>query len=637
MSSRQESGVGQPTPQSAGAGAEEASPVIEAPTGLIRKALYVLTPDEKRQLALLAPAVVVMAILETIGIASIVPFLGLLSNPNAIAESELLSWAYAFGAFSSRESFFFAVGLGVLLILTTGNAFSALTTWGLLRFSWMRNHSLSLRLLGAYLGRPYAYFLTRNTSQLSQKLLAEVQQVTSGVFVAAMKLVARLMVVIFILGALLALDPVMALGVGVVFGGVYGSLFFVVRSKLTRLGKQRLDANRSRYRLAAEMLTGIKEVKLAGLEQTFLERYGVPSHAYASAMATNQIIAQLPRFALETIAFGGVMLLVLFSLRTGKELSSTLPVLGVYAFAAYRILPSLQQVFAGLSGLRTNAVALDSIIEDIPSVARDPDASRAVQRLPFTDALTLKDVRFRYEGADEDVLKGVSLTQRSGDWVALVGPTGSGKSTLVDVLLGLLEPSSGELVIDGARLYPGKMAAWQANAGYVPQQIFLADDTVARNIAFGAPEGAVDQERLEHAARVAQIHGFIVDELPEGYATRVGERGIRLSGGQRQRLGIARAIYREPRFLVLDEATSALDNDTEARFFEALREALGDVSVVSIAHRLTTTRSFDCIFVLEKGRVVEHGTYEELLDRSPHFAGLESERQNLPSPERAAG
>jgi ABC-type multidrug transport system fused ATPase/permease subunit len=620
-----------PTPASIAGGAEADDVHAVAddgvrPVGLLRRLFYVLSPAEKRQLWMLLPAVIVMALLDAAGLASIVPFLGLLADPDAIENSAVLGWAYSAGGFTSSKGFFFAVGLAVLGILTFGNLFSAATTYALLRFSWMRNHSLSMRLLRGYLRRPYGYFLTQNTSQLAQRILAEVQQVVAGIVVASMQLSARLVVVAFVLVALVLLDPMMAVGVGAAFGVVYGALFMIVRRRLTLLGKRRIDANRERFRLAAEMLTGIKEVKLAGLEEVFLSRYAQPSFAFANTVAEKQVIAQLPRFALETIAFGGVIVIVLYLLRSGQGLTDVLPVLGVYAFAAYRMLPSLQQIFAGLSGLRAAAASLDALVEDLPPATDEDELPRAeVAPLPFEEELRLENVSFRYENADTDALAEIDLSLRPGEWVALVGPTGSGKSTLVDVLLGLLVPERGRLIVDGTPVSEAMLAAWSANAGYVPQQIFLADDTVAHNIAFGDEADEVDRERLEHAAKVAQIHDFITEELPGGYDAMIGERGVRISGGQRQRLGIARAVYRRPRFLVLDEATSALDNETEARFFDALHGALRDVSVISIAHRLSTTRTFDRIHVIERGRIVDSGTYDELATRSALFASVREE------------
>ncbi len=595
--------------------------------------LGVLSPKEKRQLLLLTPAVVVMALMDVAGIASIVPFLGLLSDPDAIENSRALSWLYAELAFETRESFFFAVGLGVLLVLTLGNAFSALTTWGLLRFSWMRNHSISVRLIETYMRRPYAWFLTQNTAQLGQKVLAEVQAVVSGIIVQLINLSARAVVIVLVLCTLLAIDPLMAVGVGLGFGGIYGTLFWAVRRRLAVISKERVVAGQARYRLANEMLAGIKEVKLAGLESTFLRRYAEPSRAYSDVVARNQTLTQLPRYALETVAFGGVLVMVLFVLRTGRQLNDVLPVVGLYAFASYRMLPGLQQVFAGVASIRANLTALEVLVAELGSGPRAPAPQLA--ELAFDHEVALERVSFAYEGVGKPALDDVNLSIGRGEWIALVGPTGSGKSTLVDLLLGLLRTTEGTVCVDGEPITDANLTAWQRSVGYVPQQIFLADDTIARNIAFGDDDVAVDEARLQHVAQVAQIHAFIEQELPLGYRTEVGERGVRLSGGQRQRLGIARALYREPKFLVLDEATSALDNDTEARFFEDLRSSLDGVSVVSIAHRLSTTRVFDRIYVVEAGQIVDAGSFEELSRRSPVFASRGAGRAVVPEEQAA--
>jgi len=589
--------------------------------GVLAKLVDVLSKEERRDLMFLAPAVVVMAVLDTVGLASIIPFLGLLSDPSAVEQHRVLSWAYETFAFASKESFFFAVGVGVLGVITTGNAFAALTTWQLLRFSWMRNHSLSLRLLDAYLARPYAYFLTTNTAELANKILTEVQQVVAGIVVQVVQLLARGVVVVFILIALVVMDPLMAIGTGTILGGLYGGLFYVVKGRVKQLGKKRLGANQARFKIASEMLTGIKEIKLGGFEKAMLARYAEPSSRFADAFSAAQALAQVPRYALETVAFGGILTMVLYLIRDGRGLVDVLPVIGLYAFAALKMLPGLQTVFAGLTNVRANLAALDAVLRDLP---RDPSmlasAEPDVAALPYERETALSDVRFVYPRTEREVLAGIDLTIARGTWVAFVGPTGSGKSTLVDILLGLLVPTSGTVSVDGRALDAQNLRAWQQNLAYVPQQIFLADDTVARNICFGEPAAEIDMERVKRAAEVAQIAEFIERDLPKGYDTDVGERGIRLSGGQRQRLGIARALYRQPKLLVLDEATSALDGATEERFFTALRETHRHCTVISIAHRLTTTRDFDRILVLEKGRVVEEGRYTEMREKSAYFA-----------------
>ncbi len=593
-----------------------AQPTVD---GVWRKILFVLSPAEKRQLWLLLPAMIVMAVLSTVGVASIVPFLGLLSDPDAIERSELLHYLYETLEFEQRESFFFFVGVLVLVILTLSNGFSAATTWALLRFSWMRNHTLSVRLLHVYLRRPYAFFLQRNTSQLAQKLLSEVQTAITGVVVQALNLVARALVIVGIIVALLLIDPAMAVGLGLTFGGTYGGLFFMARKRMSQIGERRVTSNRSRYKIADELFASIKELKLAGLESRYLEHFATSSLTFSEANASARIIAQLPRYALESISFGSVLLMILFMLYRGNDLTGVLPILGLYAFASYRLLPALQQVFSGMALVRANLASLDDIIVDLPRFESLPLSSPRAERMAFEVAVELEGVSYRYDGAERDALDEITLAIRRGEWVALVGPTGSGKSTLVDVLLGLLEPTGGVMQVDDEVVTASRLGAWQQCAGYVPQQIFLADDSVRSNIAFGEDDDDVDDEWLTTVAGVAQIGEFIESELPEGWETVVGERGVRLSGGQRQRLGIARALYRRPDLLVLDEATSALDNDTEARFFERLRASLSDVSVVSIAHRLTTTRGFDRIYVIEAGQIVDEGTFSELCARNPHF------------------
>jgi len=592
------------------------------PQGVLRQVWAILSPADRRQLYFLAPAMVLTAFLETAGVASIVPFMALLSEPGAIDRQPILAWAYEWFRFTTRESFFFVIGLAVLGLITVGNVVSAATTWALLRFSWMGNHTLSLRLLESYLARPYAYFLGQNTSGLISNLFNEVQSVVSGILVTMLQLAARSVVMIGVLGALLWLDPLMAVGVGVVFGGLYGSIFLVVRRRLRTSGQERQRANKARHKVGVEALTGIKELKLYGLEYIVAQAYSVPSKRFASLQATTSVIGSIPRFALETIAFGGVLVIVLGLLARGQPLSGALPMLGLYAFAAYRMLPGLQIVFSGMTQIRFSMAALDLLHRDLE---RERPAQRPpppVSPVAFVDKLEVRDVRFRYSDAQSDVSRGVTLSIRPGEWLALVGPTGSGKSTLVDLILGLLTPTSGEILVDGEVLDESRCRSWQRNVAYVPQQIFLLDDTVLRNIAFGVPEHEIDRQRAIEAASMAQIDGFITTELAQGYDNAIGERGVRLSGGQRQRLGIARALYRQPRLLVLDEATSALDNATEAKFFEALRGGLKDVAVVSIAHRLSTTKAFDKILVLKAGVVVDQGSFAELVERSEHFQGV---------------
>lgn len=589
---------------------------------VIRRVSRILDASERRQLALLVPPVIITGVLEAAGVASIIPFLGLLSDPAAIERSAFLSRAYELAGTETRERFFFLIGAVVLITVTLGNATQAFTTYALMRFSWMRNHTLSVRLLDSYLHRPYTFFVENNTSDLAKNLLSEVQQVVTGIIAQGLQLCARLFLILLIGLSLFLVDPIMAVGVTLGFGGLYGIIYAVSRQLLSRIGVERLDANAARFKIAGEILAGIKELKLLGLERTLLQSYARPSEIFADRMAKNSIIGGIPRYALETLAFGGVLMIVLWLLWAGRPLQAALPVLGLYAFAAYRLLPAIQVVFSGVTTIRFNLAALDVLARGMEaSLVREARTDATdVKAMSFSDALELRNICYRYPSSDRDALNGLSLRVPRGQWVAIVGPTGSGKTTLVDVILGLLEPTSGALYVDGAPITDAR--AWQKNVGYVPQQIFLADDSVRRNIAFGIPDAEIDQQRVEESARIAQIHDFISNDLQRGYDSLVGERGIRLSGGQRQRLGIARALYRRPPLLVLDEATSALDGATEAAFFAALREQLKDRTVVSIAHRLSTTSSFDRVILIEDAVLAAEGNSDDAIEARGRFAVL---------------
>lgn len=587
-----------------------------SPTSVVGKTWGILSPGERLQLLKLLPAVALVALFETAGVASVAPFLALLSNPEIAHRNPILATAYRLIGFTSDESFFLAVGGCVLVLMTLGNAANAATTWAMLRFAADRNHGLSERLLASYLDEPYTFFLQRNSSDLGKNILNEVGAVTNGVLVQGIVLASRAVVVAGVAVALLISDPLMAVIICVVFGGAYAAIYVAVRRRIVVRGRERNSANEERFKVAQEAFAGIKELKVYGLEKVVVDAFRGPSSRFAHLQAANAVLGQLPRYGIESVAFGGVLTIILIWLRRGDRVTEVLPVLGLYAFAAYRLLPAFQTIFAGFTTLRFNLPALDVLCRDL--VTRTSTNRNVGHAQSFEREIAMEHVGYRYDGASRPTLIDVDLRLRRGEWLALVGPTGSGKSTLVDLLLGLLEPTAGRVVVDGSAV-PRGAGSSNSHIAYVPQQIFMLDDTVRANICFGVAPDAVDEERLRWAARIAQIDAFVSNDLDGGYGAMIGERGLRLSGGQRQRIGIARALYRRPALLVLDEATSALDHATESAFFDALRRELRGCAVISIAHRLSTTRSFDRIVVLEKGRIVDSGTYDELSVRSNHF------------------
>ncbi|MFO7641726.1 MAG: ABC transporter ATP-binding protein [Candidatus Competibacteraceae bacterium] len=569
--------------------------------------------------------VLVMAVLDMVGVASIMPFMAVLANPEVVETHRYLQAVYQRLGFSDTPSFLFFLGVVVFVALVVATAGRALTTYATVRFTQMRNYSLSRKLVAGYLGQPYEFFLNRHSADLGKSVLAEVEQVIGGALMPAINLVSHGAVALALLGLLIVLDPVLALTVTVVLGGAYGLIYLVLRRYLHRLGQDLLQANRSRFTEVQEAFGGIKDIKVLGLEGEFLQRFEGPANRYARTMAARAVVQQMPRFALEIVTFGGLLLVILYLLAGAGGLQQALPVIAVYAFAGYRLMPALQNIYSQAAALRFAGPMLDALHRDL--VALDPAGRAALSRhrvapLGLSTGLSLREIGYTYPGADRPVLAGLTLTVPARATVGLVGATGSGKTTLVDLILGLLPPEQGELWVDGQRLTAENRRAWQRTIGYVPQHIYLADASVAANIAFGVPEGRIDAAAVERAARIANLHEFVVGQLPRGYATTIGERGVRLSGGQRQRIGIARALYHDPELLILDEATSALDNLTEQAVMEAVRCLGHRKTIILIAHRLTTVRECDQIFLLENGRLEGQGTFEELTRQNTRFRAM---------------
>lgn len=590
----------------------------------IRKVLDLLAPRERRQAYMLVPLVILMALAEVAGIASVAPFLSLMSDPEAARTTPLLMWAYERFGFQSDRSFLIAVGVVVVFALVAANALLTGGYWILFRFGALRNHTISRRLLIRYLQQPYAFFLSRNSSALANNILQEVMQIINGVVLPGLQLIAKSVAALAIVILLFVIDPMLALMVTVLLGGAYGAVYLASRRYLKRIGSDRVAANQERYQAANEAMGGIKDLRLLRSEGEMVRRFSGPSLRFAKYQAASRIIAEVPRYALEAVAFGSVIGIVLILLATGRPVAEIVPVLGLYAFAGYRLMPALQKIFSGATQIRYSTAALDTVhdmVRIVDARKADPDAfldPDAIQPLPVQHGVRFENVSYRYDES-ELVIRNVTLQIPARASIAFVGTTGAGKTTIIDLLLGLLSPTEGRITVDRVPLDEQTLPRWQKQIGYVPQTIFLTDDTIARNIAFGLPDAKIDMDAVAKAARMAQVHEFIERDLPSGYRTIVGERGVRLSGGQRQRLGIARALYHDPEVLVFDEATSALDGATESQVYEAIHALTGSKTMITIAHRLSTVRNTDRLFLLHRGQIKAEGTYDELMTSSQAF------------------
>jgi len=588
----------------------------------IKKLLALFTSSERKRAAMLLVMMLVMALLDVTGVVSILPFMAVLTNPQMVESNRNFAFFYNTLGFTEPQKFLFFLGVMVFLLLVLSLAFKALTTYTQLRFIQMREYSLSKRFIENYLHQPYTWFLNRHSADLGKTILSEVGMVVQGWMSPFMTLLAHSAVAIALLVMLLFVEPILTLTVSTVLGGAYVLIYKLTNGFISRIGLERFIANQMRYNAVSEAFGAAKEVKIGGLEQTYIRRFSEPAEIYAKHQASSAVVAQLPRFAMEAIAFGGMLLLMLYLMSRSEGFASALPTMALYAFAGYRLMPALQQIYGCLSQLRYANRALDALHTDLINLSPFHPLLGITSKMKLEQGILLKDVQFSYPTAAHPALRGISLHIPVNSTIGLVGSTGSGKTTTVDLLLGLLEPQQGSLLVDGQVIDATNRRQWQKAIGYVPQQIYLADDSVAANIAFGVQPSEIDQAAVERAAKISNLHEFVVTEMPQGYATKVGERGVRLSGGQRQRIGIARALYHNPRVLILDEATSALDNLTERAVMDAVNNLGHDITIILIAHRLSTVRQCDQIYLLEKGLIKAHGTYDQLTADNETFRAM---------------
>ena len=492
-------------------------------------------------------------------------------------------------------------GIIAILALLLSNAVNLLSEYARTRYAQNFAHWLRVRLLRRIASQPYTYFLQRNSGDLLKKIMGDVTNYAGGVLLPLLDTVARLLTAVLLLATLFLVQPVIALSAAIVLGAYYVIIFRLLSRKRREVDENLKTHVAGSYREAHQMLGGIKAVKVHRAEEHFLGRFAGHSAIMARMYARTPVFANSARYLVEPLAFGGLVLAVLLLAAKGRDFSDILPNLGVMALAGYRLLPSLQLLYAQLTQVSSMRHAVDEVYYEfvaaesersvLPSISSE--ALAPVRPFRWDNAITLREVGFRYPGTSRPALDRLSLTVAKNTSLGVIGPTGSGKSTFVDLLLGVYEPSAGEILIDGQPLTPALVPAWQATIGYVPQDIFLIDDTIAHNVAFGLPDNEIDPARLREACAMAQLLDFIEAELPDGFDANVGERGVRLSGGQRQRIGLARALYHRPSLLILDEATSALDVATEAKLLDALRSLAGKLTMVVAAHRLSAVANCD--------------------------------------------
>ena len=589
----------------------------------LKKLYEIFTPRERMQAVMVFFASLATAFVQAFGVASIFPFINVVMNSDIVGQNKWLFLLYNKLNFRDINSFILFLGIAVFLIVIFSGTISAITTWAKTRFTLGKNHSLSRRLLTVYLNQPYEYFLQKNSSELSKNILSEVNQLTSQLLMALFDILINGLMVVVILGMLFIVDVAVTIGAIIFLGGSYGIINYFVKNKLKEIGRGRLEANRGRFRMANEALTSIKTTKIMGIESYFLNNYSNYSGKFARYNVFASVVGEIPRYLLEAVAFGGIVFFVILMIAREGKVVEFIPLLSLYAFAAYRIIPALNRLFNSTATVYYNIAIVDKIYEDMieitlpKKIQPKPDANKP--ELSFNRNIKLQNIRFSYHDSSCEVINNINLTIPKNNVIGLAGPTGCGKTTLVDIILGLLKPQKGKILVDDIEINDENIIIWQRKIGYVPQEIYLSDDSISKNIAFGVPEKEISDEQVQYVAQIAAIDNFIENELPQQYDTIIGERGIRLSGGQRQRIGLARALYRNPEVLVLDEATSSLDGTTEEHVLKAIQSAAHTRTVIMIAHRLNTLKDCDQIYVLEKGSIIGQGKYDELISKNKKF------------------
>jgi ATP-binding cassette, subfamily B, bacterial PglK len=588
------------------------------------KVIELMNKAEKKHALTTLVAIFVMAALDTAGVASIMPFIALLSNPEEIQSNKMLSFLYFYFDFNNQKHFLFFIGCCVFSILLSSLAFKALVTYLQLRFSFLLEHSLSNRLFGLYLNQPYIWFLDQNTSSLSKSILSEVQQLINFAVIPGMYALANGAISIGLIAFLIFIEPQLTLISTTILGVLYFSLYGFSKKFLDKIGHERTLANEKRFQIVGEAFSAITEVKVGVFENIYNKKYKKTSLSYARVQSASQIVAQLPRYGLEICVFGGMILVLLFLINNGNVFISIIPTLAVMAFAAYRLIPALQHVYSGISHLRYSGSLVIKIKTDLESLERNIENKSTGKKIKLKRSINLTNITFSYPKSLNIACKNINANINANTVVGLSGISGSGKSTLARIILGILKPHKGCLTIDDIEINSSNVGGWKTSVGYVPQNIYLAQKTVAENIAFNVPSSKIDFSRIVWASKLAGLHNTVENLFVDGYQTMIGEKGQKISGGQNQRIAIARALYHKPELLIFDEATSALDATTENNVLNALIKLKEELTVVIITHRLITLKLCDKIFFLKNGEIMSEGKFDDLLEKCPDFKTLSS-------------
>lgn len=591
---------------------------------LLKNLFQLLTASQRKRFYILQLLVAIMSLAEIISVVSIAPFMSLVGDMSLLQQETLLAEAFHFSGIATESQFVFLLGIWVLFMLLVSAIVSMFTTWQLSMFATNVGAEIADLLYSHYLQQGWLFHASSSSAQLTKKIANETTRVTGQVLLPLMQMNARISLALFMSVAIFFYDAQIAIVALAIFVVAYFILYKLVRKQLQLNGKHISKVYEQRFRLMNEGFGGIKDVLLLGRANDFIERFKRTGNSLAYSQGTNTALAQVPRYFMELIAFGSMIMLVLYLITSHDgDLGVILPVLSVYALAGFKLLPAFQQIYRSVAQIKGNISAFESIQKDLVEIntqktkeALSTEVSHA--RLNLEKEITLDRVTFSYLGKKHSAINQLTMNIKANNIIGIVGASGSGKSTLIDILLGLIKPLEGCLKVDGEIITQKNLRAWQNIIGFVPQHIFLSEGTIAENVAFGVARKEINYDRVEKALGLSQLN-TLVKTLEKGVHTKVGERGVQLSGGQRQRIGIARALYDNADVLVFDEATSALDGITEASIMEAIHSLRDKKTIIMIAHRLKTIKKSDQIFFIDDGKVIDQGTYQELIEKNKRF------------------
>ena len=579
----------------------------------LNKFLYIVE-DKRSELLILICLFLLTSILEAFGIGLIGPFIALATNLDLVHQNSNAKWLYTQFNFSSEVNFVVILGLGVVVLLWLKSIIGFTVQKYIFGFGFSCQADLRTRLMKAYLKVPYTFHLSRNTASLIQNILNETLVFANGVLMPTLFVGANLAIVLALLILLFTTDAVVTASVFTVLLIVF-AFIYQFRRRVAAWGKQASAANKKMVQIINHGMGGFKETRVIGCEGYFEQQLEEQAQKYKQVVEKFQAFSLLPRYTLEPVLISFIIGFTIVSLLAQKNLDTLTATLGVFGLASVRLLPAASNLMQSYSGIKRSSYVVDLLYRDLKELEgldkEKYDNVSIKPELNFERELSIENLNYIYPNAETTALNDISILIKKGQSIGLIGKSGAGKTTIVDIILGLLPIENGDLKVDGVSV-KNDLVSWQRKVGYIPQSIFLIDDSLERNIAFGVPDDSLDRHRLEQAIEAAQLTE-VIEQLPQGLKTVVGERGVLLSGGQRQRVGIARALYHEREVLVLDEATAALDNETEHLVSKAIESLSGKKTIIIIAHRLTTVEHCDCIYLMEKGRVVKSGSYAEVV------------------------